>query len=73
MVQQPDESYRIEKIEGKKSVAYGFGGIRPLTLNEIILTNSREYHFAIDVLHVYSDVLREALARMAECKKTKVT
>lgn len=73
MVQQPDESYRLEEIEGKRSVAYGFGGIRPLTLNEIIETNSRECHFAIAALDVYSDLLREILTRMDERKKTKGT
>lgn len=73
MVQQPDESYRLEEIEGKKSVGYGFGGTRPLTLNEIVETNSREYHFAIAALDAYSDLLREVLARMAERQKTKGT
>ncbi|MBK9027932.1 MAG: hypothetical protein IPN98_08815 [Propionivibrio sp.] len=42
MVQQPDGSYRQKEIDGKKVVAYDLGGIRPLTLNEIIETNSCE-------------------------------
>jgi hypothetical protein len=40
MVQQPDGSYRQKEIDGKKVVANDLGGIRPLTLNEIIETNS---------------------------------
>ncbi|MBK7324868.1 MAG: hypothetical protein IPI89_01630 [Propionivibrio sp.] len=62
MVQQPDGSYRQKEIDGKKVVAYDLGGIRPLTLNEIIETNSCEYHFAIAALDAYSDLLREIVS-----------
>lgn len=50
----------IENLE-KPCVAYGFGGIRPLMLAEIIEVNSQEYGFAVAVLEAYSDLLREAL------------
>lgn len=64
MVRQADASYRMEQVPGKKSISYSFGGIRPLTLKEIIEANLREYDLAAIALDAYSDLLREVLAAM---------
>ena len=50
----------------KLRVSYGFGGIRPLSLAEIIEINSQEYEFAVSALDAYSDLLREAFSQMTK-------
>lgn len=64
LVKQDDGTYRQVEIPGEKSVSYGFGGIRPLTLDEIIDSNSRQLRFAKEALEAYSEILRKALATM---------
>lgn len=73
LVEQPDGTFKLIERHGKTCVSYGFGGIRPLTLAEIIETNSQEYDFAVAALAAYSDLLREALAQMAARQKARET
>ena len=68
LVKQADGTTQlIENLE-KTCVSYGFGGIRPLALAEIIEINSQEYIFAVEALAAYSDVLREAMPWMEQQK-----
>lgn len=65
LVKQEDGITRLIENPEKTCVAYGFGGIRPLTLAEIIKINSQEYDFAVAALAAYSDLLREALPQIS--------
>lgn len=69
MIPQDNGTFRLEEINGEKTVSYGFGGIRPLTLNEIIGANSRECELATTALTYYSDLLREILDVLKNRKK----
>lgn len=72
-VTQADVTSQLVEQVGKTHVSYGFGGIRPLTVAEIIETNSQEYDFAVAALAAYSDLLREALPLIAARQKTRET
>ncbi len=50
-------------------VVYEIGGVRSLSLVEIVEINSQEYEFAVAALEAYSDLLREALPRMTQDKQ----
>jgi len=73
LVKQADGSTRLIENSEKTCVAYGFGGIRPLTLAEIIEINSQEYDFAVATLAAYSELLREALPQIAARQKARET
>lgn len=64
IIHQVDGSCRFEDVANSKTVAYGFGGIRPLTLTEIINSNSCQLQLAKEALEAYSDILLEALTAM---------
>lgn len=69
LVKQADGTTQLIENPGKPCVTYGFGGIRPLTVSEIIEINSEEYNFSVAALSAYSDLLREAMPRIAEKQK----
>ncbi|HMW18812.1 MAG TPA: hypothetical protein PKN13_13180 [Accumulibacter sp.] len=71
VIKQEDGTARLIKNLEKPRVAYVIGGIRPLTLAEIIEINSQEYDFAVAALRTYSDLLREALPQIAARQKTR--
>jgi hypothetical protein len=73
LVKQADGTARLIEHPERKCVAYGFGGIRPLTLAEIIETNSQEYDFAVAALAAYSNLLREAVPLIAARQKARET
>lgn len=73
LVKQPDGTARLIEHPERKCVAYGFGGIRPLTLAEIIETNLQEYDFAVAALGAYSNLLREAVPLIAARQKARET
>lgn len=69
LVEQSDGTYQQEEIPGKKAVSYGFGGVRPLTLDEIIDVNLREYYLATAGIDAYSALLMEMMEAI-NCKRT---
>jgi hypothetical protein len=71
VVKQADGSYQLIENPQKASVSYRLGGIRPLTLAEIIEINSHEYDCAVAALEAYSDLLREVMQRIAAKSDTK--
>jgi hypothetical protein len=69
MIPQDNGTFPLEEIDEEKAVSYGLGGIRPLTLNEIIGANSRECELATTALTYYSALLREILDALRDRKK----
>lgn len=65
LVKQEDGTTRFIENSEKTCVTYGFSGIRPLMLAEIIEINLQEYDFAVAALMAYSDLLHEALPRIS--------
>lgn len=55
----------------KLCVSYGFGGIPPLALSEMITINEEQYRAAVAVLSAYSDLLRAVIPLMAERQKER--
>lgn len=64
LVKQADGTFKLLESPDKKCVSYGFGGIRPLSLSEIIEANSREYGHAVAAFEAYSNLLREAVPQI---------
>lgn len=64
MVEQQDGTYRPENVPNETVVSYGIGGIRPLSLKEIIEVNTAEYQLASVLLQEYSYLLREIVTTM---------
>lgn len=65
LVKQEDCTTRFIENSEKTCVTYGFGGIWPLMLAEIIEINLQEYDFAVAALVAYSDLMREALPQIS--------
>lgn len=64
LVKQADGTFQLLESPDKNCVSYGFGGIRPLSLSEIIEANSREYSHAVAALEAYFNLLREAVPQI---------
>lgn len=70
LVELADDTFQLVDNPDRKCVSYGFGGIRPLSLGEIIEANSREYDFAVAALEAYSNLLREAVPQIVAQGRT---
>jgi hypothetical protein len=64
IIERDDGTCRFEDIPNTNTVSYRVGGIRPLTLAEVIESNSLQLQLAKKALEAYSAVLREALTAM---------
>lgn len=63
-IEQDNGTIRFEDIPNTRAVWYGFGGVRPLTLEKVIDSNSCQLQIATEAIEAYSEILREALIAM---------
>jgi hypothetical protein len=63
-VKQPDGSYKMVQVPGRRAVTYGFGGTPPLGLADMRIANGAEFQSARATLLAYEDLVREILAAM---------
>ena len=71
MVKATDGYFYEEVDPGRMCVSYGFGGISPLRLAEVIEHNSKEYKAASRVLEAYSDLIREVMGVIGSIPRSK--
>ena len=67
MKEQSDGTYRAKPIPGKLSVSYGFGGLRPIDLEEARQLNLKQYQLARACYNQYFELLKSKVV----CIKTK--
>ena len=66
MVQQADGTYAENDVPGKTCVAYGFSCLQPLSLNQIVEANLRQFELAWTAFDTYSSLLLEIMEVMRD-------